>query len=146
MWGIVWLKRGEESGPWYAPRIAVTLRNGSGWWCVVDAMRPGSVIVDVATEQGGNCELSRPRETVVRNRVTILGPVNLAANVPEQASELYARSVSNFLAICVKADRLEIDPGDEILGHTLVAQGGDVVHPQLRETLGLPPLVATQEA
>ena len=113
---------------------------------MVDAMRPGSVIVDVAAEQGGNCELSRPGETVVRNRVTILGPVNLAANVPEQASQLYARSVSNFLAICVKAGRLEIDPADEILRHTLVAQGGEVVHPQLRETLGLPPLVPTQQA
>ena len=105
---------------------------------MVDAMRPGSVIVDVAAEQGGNCELTRPRETVVRGGVTILGPVNLASAVPNHASQMHARNVANFLGLIVKEGALTIDLADEIVRETLVARGGDVVHPRLRDSLGLP--------
>lgn len=111
---------------------------------MVDAMRPGSVIVDVAAEQGGNCELTRPREMVVRGGVTVLGPVNLASAVPNHASQMHARNIANFLALIVKDGVLKIDLADEIVRETLVAQGGDVVHPRLREALGLPALAGAQ--
>lgn len=113
---------------------------------MVDQMRPGSVIVDVAAEQGGNCELTRPKETVVRSSVTILGPVNLSAAVSHHASQLYARNIANFLALIVKNGQLSIDTSDEIVRETLVARGGNVVHPRLRDELGLPPLTATAAA
>jgi NAD(P) transhydrogenase subunit alpha len=106
---------------------------------MVDQMRPGSVIVDVAAEQGGNCELTRPREAVVRNGVTILGPVNVSAAVAHHASQLYARNMANFLALIVKNGALSFDVADEIVRATLVARGGEVVHDRLRETLGLAP-------
>jgi NAD(P) transhydrogenase subunit alpha len=106
---------------------------------MVDRMRPGSVIVDVAAEQGGNCELTRPREAVVRSGVTILGPVNVSASVAHHASQLYSKNMANFLALIVKGGTLSIDTADEIVRETLVARGGEVVHERLRETLGLAP-------
>ena len=109
---------------------------------MVDAMRPGSVIVDVAAEQGGNCELTRPGEALTRNGVTVLGPVNVASQVPNHASQLHARNVANFLALVVKKGVLSVDLDDQIVRETLVARDGAVVHPRLRETLGLPPLQA----
>jgi H+-translocating NAD(P) transhydrogenase subunit alpha len=109
---------------------------------MVAGMRPGSVIVDVAAEQGGNCELTRPGETVVKDAVTILGPVNMASSVPTHASQLHAKNVANFLALLVKEGALTIDMSDEIVRETLVARGGEVVHPRLREALGLPAPVA----
>jgi NAD(P) transhydrogenase subunit alpha len=107
---------------------------------MVDGMRPGSVIVDVAAEQGGNCELTKPGEVVVRKGVTILGPVNLAASVSSHASQMHAKNIANFLGLLVKKGVLSVDVGDEIVRETLVARGGDVVHPRLRESLGLPAL------
>jgi NAD(P) transhydrogenase subunit alpha len=109
---------------------------------MVDAMRPGSVIVDVAAEQGGNCELTQPGQAVVRSGVTVMGPVNVASAVPNHASQMHARNVANFLALIVKQGALTVDLSDQIVRETLVARGGEVVHPRLRETLGLPPLVA----
>jgi NAD(P) transhydrogenase subunit alpha len=105
---------------------------------MVDAMRPGSVIVDVAAEQGGNCELTRPGEAVVRSGVTVLGPVNVASAVPNHASQMHARNMAAFLALVVKQGRLDYDLSDPIVRETLVARGGEVVHARLRETLGLP--------
>jgi NAD(P) transhydrogenase subunit alpha len=110
---------------------------------MVAGMRPGSVIVDVAAEQGGNCELTRPGETVMKDGVTVLGPVNMASSVPTHASQLHAKNVANFLALLVKQGALTIDMSDEIVRETLVARDGEVVHPRLREALGLPALVAT---
>ena len=109
---------------------------------MVDGMPPGSVIVDVAAEQGGNCEVTRAGEDVVRNGVTVMGPVNLAASVPNHASQMFARNVSNFLALIVKDGALAIDTADDIVRETLVARGGEVVHPRVREALGLPAPVA----
>ena len=103
---------------------------------MVSGMRPGSVIVDVAAEQGGNCELTRPGETVVRGGVTLLGPVNMASSVPTHASQLHAKNVANFLALLVKQGNLVVDMDDEIVRETLVARDGEVVHPRLREALG----------
>jgi NAD(P) transhydrogenase subunit alpha len=109
---------------------------------MVAAMRPGAVIVDVAAEQGGNCELTRPGETVVVGGVTVLGPVNMASSVPTHASQMHARNVANFLGLIVKEGKLTLDMGDEIVRETLVARDGEVVHPRLREALGLPAPVA----
>jgi NAD(P) transhydrogenase subunit alpha len=109
---------------------------------MVDAMPPGSVIVDAAAEQGGNCEVTRAGETVVRGGVSVIGPVNLAATVPYHASQMFARNVANFLALVVKDGALKVDTADDIVRETLVARGGEVVHPRVREALGLPAPVA----
>jgi len=109
---------------------------------MVDGMRPGSVIVDVAAEQGGNCELTRPGEVVLRGGVTILGPVNMAASVPYHASQMHARNAAHFLGLVIKGGALAVDLGDDIVRETLVARDGDVVHPRLREALGLPAAAA----
>jgi alanine dehydrogenase len=103
-------------------------------------MKPGSVIVDVAAEQGGNCELTRPGEAGTHHGVTVLGPVNVASAVPNHASQMHARNVANFLALLVKKGALAVDLSDQIVRETLVAKDGAVVHPRLRETLRLPPL------
>jgi NAD(P) transhydrogenase subunit alpha len=103
---------------------------------MVAGMAPGSVIVDLAAERGGNCELTRMGETVVVHGVTIVGTVNLASTVPHHASLMYARTISAFLLHFVKDGALAIDPQDEIARETLVARGGEVVHPRVREALG----------
>jgi NAD(P) transhydrogenase subunit alpha len=105
---------------------------------MVDAMPPGAVIVDVAAEQGGNCELTRPGETVTRGAVTILGPLNIASTVPQHASQMHGRNVASFLGLLVAGGELRIDLQDEIVRETLVARDGEVVHPRVREALGLP--------
>jgi NAD(P) transhydrogenase subunit alpha len=93
---------------------------------MVRGMRPGSVIVDLAAETGGNCELTRPGETVVEAGVTVLGAVNLPASVPFHASQMYGRNVTTLLQHLVRDGRLELDPRDEIAGPMLVVHGGKV--------------------
>ena len=112
---------------------------------MVAGMAPGSVIVDLASEQGGNCELTRPGETIVFHGVTVLGPVNLPATVPHHASQMYAKNIAAFLLHLVKEGKLTLDPGDRIAQETLVAHEGDVVHPRVREALGLPGEAETKE-
>jgi len=107
---------------------------------MVRGMVPGSVIVDLAAERGGNCELTRAYETVAAHGVTIIGAVNLAGTVPYHASQMYARTVTAFLLHLVKDGALRLDPGDEITRETLVTRGGEVVHPRVREAMGLGPL------
>jgi NAD(P) transhydrogenase subunit alpha len=97
---------------------------------MVDAMRPGSVIVDAAAEQGGNCEITQPAEVVVRGGVTVLGPVNIASSVPNHASQLHSRNVASFLALIVKQGELGFDLSDQIVRETLVARDGAVVDPR----------------
>jgi len=109
---------------------------------MVDAMPPGAVVVDVAAEQGGNCELTRPGETVTRGRVIILGPLNLPSSVPHHASLMYGRNAASFLGLLASGGELKVDLADEIVRETLVARGGEVVHPRLREALGLPAATA----
>jgi proton-translocating NAD(P)+ transhydrogenase subunit alpha len=104
---------------------------------MVAGMRPGSVIVDLAAEQGGNCEASRPGETTVSHGVKVMAPLNLAATVPYHASQLYARNVANFVANLVKKGQLQLDGDDEIVRESMITRGGDVVHPRVREALGL---------
>ena len=109
---------------------------------MVRGMAPGSVIVDVAAERGGNCELTRPGETVVEHGVTILGPTNLASTVPYHASQMYAKNITTFLLHLAKGGSVTLDMNDEITRDTLVARGGEVVSPRVRQALGLPELVA----
>ena len=103
----------------------------------VGRMRRGSVIVDLAAETGGNCELTRPGENVTVEGVTILGPLNLPADIPFDASQMYARNVSAFLDHVLDEGELTLDRDDEIVSGALVAHGGQVVHPRVREQLGL---------
>ncbi len=102
---------------------------------MVAGMRAGSVIVDVAAERGGNCELTRPGEDVAENGVTILGPTNLPSMVPFDASQMYARNISTFLLHLVHDGKLEFAPEDEIIAGTLLTKDGKVVHPRVRELL-----------
>jgi NAD(P) transhydrogenase subunit alpha len=102
---------------------------------MVDAMARGSVIVDLAAERGGNCELTRANETIVAHGVTIIGAVNLAGTVPYHASQMYAKTVSAFFLHLTRGGKLQLDLDDEITRETLVTRGGEVVHPRVREAL-----------
>ncbi len=99
------------------------------------AMHPGSVIVDLAAERGGNCELTRPGEEVVYGGVTILGPTNLPATVPYDASQMYARNLAAFLTHLLKDGQLRLNPDDPITSETMLVREGVIVHPRLREAL-----------
>jgi NAD(P) transhydrogenase subunit alpha len=103
-------------------------------------MRPGSVVVDLAAEQGGNCEASAPGETVTRHGTTVMAPLNLATTVPYHASQLYARNLANFVVNLAANGELQLDKDDEIVRESMVTRGGEVIHPRVREALGLPPL------
>jgi NAD(P) transhydrogenase subunit alpha len=96
----------------------------------VEGMRPGSVIVDLAAETGGNCELTKPGETVVEHDVTIMGPLNLPSTMPEHASMLYARNVQSLLELLTGEDgALNLDFDDEVIAGACVTRGGEIVHP-----------------
>jgi len=108
---------------------------------MVAAMPRGSVIVDLAAERGGNCELTRPDETVMERGVTIIPAVNLASTVPTHASQMYAKNLAAFFLHLVKDGVFRLDLADEITRETLLTRDGEVVHPRVREALGLPPKV-----
>ena len=114
---------------------------------MVATMAPGSVIVDLAAERGGNCELTRPGEIVVAHDVTIIGYFNLASAVPYHASQMYARNVAAFVmhvfkdastSLSVVEGKLELNMDDEITRETLVTRGGEVVNARVREFFALP--------
>lgn len=109
---------------------------------MVEAMRPGSVIVDLAAASGGNCSLTRADEIVEHHGVTVLGPTNLAASLPVHASQMYARNVASLLLHMVKDGALRVNLEDEIVAGSCLTHGGEVVHPSMRERLGLPALAA----
>jgi len=109
---------------------------------MVASMAPGSVIVDLAGERGGNCELTRPGEIAVEHGVTIIGWFNLASTVPYHASQMYARNITAFLLHLVKDGKLQLDWEDEIVRETLLTRGGEVVNPRVREFFSLPALPA----
>jgi NAD(P) transhydrogenase subunit alpha len=96
-------------------------------------MAPGSVIVDIAAERGGNCELTRPGETVERNGVRVIGPLNLPSTIPYHASQMYAKNIATFLRYLIKDGKLVLDREDEIVRETLVTHGGEIVHPRVQE-------------
>jgi NAD(P) transhydrogenase subunit alpha len=102
---------------------------------MVAEMLPGSVIVDLAAEQGGNCELTRPDEQVAADGVTILGPTNLPSTVAHDASQMFAKNVSSFLLHLIRDGKLRLDLEDEITQKTLVSRSGQVVNPKVLEAL-----------
>jgi NAD(P) transhydrogenase subunit alpha len=99
-------------------------------------MAPGSLIVDIAAERGGNCELTSPGATVEAGGVRILGPVNLPSTIPYHASQMYAKNIATFLKYLVKDGKVSVDGADEIVRETLVTHAGQVVHPRVLETVG----------
>jgi NAD(P) transhydrogenase subunit alpha len=113
---------------------------------MVEAMAPGSVIIDLAAEQGGNCEPTVAGETVDVGGVRVFGPVNLPATIPTHASLMYAKNVANFLALMVKDGAVDAGVDDDIVRETRVAEHGHVTNPRVREMLGLEPLAAPEPA
>ncbi len=103
---------------------------------VVQGMKPGSVIVDLAAEKGGNCELTVMGETVVKHGVTIMGVVNLPSDLAHHASQMYSKNVSTFLLHLVHDGGIELDMEDEITSGSLVARNGEVVHPMVLDAIG----------
>ncbi len=112
---------------------------------MVAGMAPGSVIVDVAAERGGNCALTKPGETVVEHGVTILGPANLPSDVPYHASQMFAKNVTTFLANMVKDGQPRIDTDDQIIRETLVARDKHIVNKAVREALGMDELMSSYD-
>ena len=106
-------------------------------------MAPGSVILDLAAERGGNCELTRPGETVVVQGITVIGPLNLAGTAPYHSSQVYARNLTSFLTNLVKDGQVRPAESDDIIRDTLLTQGGEVVNMRVREMLGLPTAVVS---
>jgi NAD(P) transhydrogenase subunit alpha len=103
---------------------------------MVQAMRPGSVVVDLAAEQGGNCALTEPGQEVVRHGVVLVGPINLPSTVPFHASQLYARTVTNYFWHLYKDGRLHLDLEDELTRGPLVTHEGKIVHDVVRAAAG----------
>jgi NAD(P) transhydrogenase subunit alpha len=112
----------------------------------VEGMPAGGVIVDLAAERGGNCELSEPDRRIEHHGVTILGPTNLPAEIPTHASQMLSNNTVKFLLNMVKDGELVVDLADEIIRDTLVTDRGEVVHERLRTILDLPPLESTEDA
>jgi H+-translocating NAD(P) transhydrogenase subunit alpha len=109
---------------------------------MVKEMAPGSVIFDLAAERGGNCELTKPGQTVVEHGVTIIGRMNLAGGVPYHASQMYSKNISAFLLHLVKDGKVQLNLQDEIIRETLLTQGGAIVHGRVREFFSLGALVS----
>ncbi len=105
---------------------------------MIAAMTPGSVVVDLAAERGGNCEGTQAGRTVSVGGVTLMGPLNLASEIPYHASQMYARNIATFLKHLIKDGKVTLNTADEITRETLVTNGGEVVHARVRQALGLP--------
>lgn len=113
---------------------------------MVKGMAPGSVIVDLAAERGGNCDLTEAGKTVVKHNVTIVGRINLASAVPYHASQMYAKNISTFLIHLFKGGKPELNLEDEITRETLITRGGEIVHGRVREFFSLPGQVPAKSA
>jgi NAD(P) transhydrogenase subunit alpha len=109
---------------------------------MVEKMAPGSVIVDLAAERGGNCELTRAEEVVVEHDVTIIGQINLASSVPYHASQMYAKNLTAFLTHLVKDGKLQLNLDDEITRDTLVTREGQIVNAMVQQFFSLSAPVA----
>jgi len=104
----------------------------------VRKMKPGSVIVDLAAESGGNCELTEAGQTVVRHDVKILGPLNVPSTMAEHASQLYARNIEALLGLMIKDGELELDFEDEVIAGACITRGGEIVHEGAKQAAGAP--------
>jgi len=111
---------------------------------MVKQMAPGSVIVDLAAERGGNCELTRSGEVITADGVTIIGRINLASQVPYHASQMYARNLTAFLTYLVKDGKPQLDGNDEIVRETMVTRDGEIANARVREFFKLPAEVRSQ--
>ena len=107
---------------------------------MVKTMAPGSVILDLAAERGGNCELTERGKTVIKHGVNLIGAINLASGVPYHASQMYARNITAFLTHLIKDQKLNLNLGDEIVRETLLTGGGEIVQQRVREFFALAPL------
>lgn len=102
---------------------------------MVLAMQPGSVIIDIAAERGGNCEVTAPGETIVLQGVSVLGPLNIPSAVPFHASQMYSANVTSFVKLLLKDGALNINQEDEIIRETLVTHENKIVHPRVLEAV-----------
>src|SRR5579862_3401649 len=109
---------------------------------MVAGMAPGSVIVDLASERGGNCEFTQPGQSVVEHGVTIIGWFNLASTVPYHASQMYARNITSFLLHLIKEGKLSLNLQDEIVRDTMLTRAGEITNARVREFFSLPALAA----
>ena len=107
---------------------------------MVEAMPPGSLIIDLAAETGGNCALTKAREVITVHGVTIDGTINIPTTVPYHSSQMYGKNLTTFLLHLVKEGTLDGADGDEIVQDTMVTRGGEVVNARVREALGLAPI------
>lgn len=105
---------------------------------MVKGMAPGSVILDLAAERGGNCELTKTGETITAHGVTIIGVINIASGVPYHASQMYARNITTFLGTLVKEGKVNLNLEDEIIRETLLTRGGEIVNARVRESFSMP--------
>ncbi|HEY9730216.1 MAG TPA: NAD(P) transhydrogenase subunit alpha, partial [Chroococcales cyanobacterium] len=102
---------------------------------MVAQMNPGSVIVDLAAEQGGNCACTEPGKDVVRNGVTIIGPINLPSSMPVHASQMYAKNITTLLQHMLKEGELQLNLEDDIIGETCVTHAGEIRNQRVKEAL-----------
>jgi len=103
---------------------------------MVNSMKKGSVIVDLAAEQGGNCELTEPGQSVVKYGVMIIGTLNIPSTVPVHAAEMYSKNILNFLSLIIKEGKLNLDMEDEIVKESLLTHQGKVCHEPTARLLG----------
>lgn len=101
----------------------------------VRAMKPGAVIIDLAAETGGNCELTQAGKTIIENKVKIVGPINLAASLGKHASEMYSRNLFNFIAPAINDGELKIDWEDEVFSLSNLTRDGKIIHASSREAI-----------
>ena len=109
---------------------------------MVERMQPGSVVVDIAAERGGNCELTVPGQSILHNGVMVIGPLNLASTVPVHASRLFSKNISTFLLNMIKKGELLIDLEDEIIRETMLTHKGAITNARVGERLGIAPPAA----
>jgi H+-translocating NAD(P) transhydrogenase subunit alpha len=109
----------------------------------VKLMKPGSVIVDLAAETGGNCELTEAGQTVIRHDVKILGPLNVPSTMAEHASQLYSRNIESLLALMIKDGALELDFDDEVIAGACITRDGEIVHEAARAAADAAPAASS---
>ncbi len=104
---------------------------------MVKGMAPGSVVVDLAAERGGNCDITAPGQMIVKHGVTIAGPINIASGVPYHASMMYARNIGAFVTHLIKDQKLNLNPSDQIVADTVLTNDGEIVQARVREFFGM---------